>query len=163
MTDSQFDFDSEAGFFKLRDIFGWSETEARSKAWRGVLRHNEQEFSLALRQLKSLDFRHGPSGVSLLGLVLFVENGSDDLDTPLLRAFLSKGGSLDMPLDESGDLALIRCAKSGRVDAALLLLDKGASSHAKGADGQSLIDLAKAGHSTAQSIQKLAVASGNPT
>lgn len=163
MTDAQFDFDSEAGFFKLRDIFGWSETEARSKAWRSALRRNEQDFALALRQVKSLDFRHTPSGFSLLGLILFVENGSDDLDTPLLRTFLSKGGSLDMPLDESGELALIRCAKSGRVDAALLLLDKGASFYAKGADGQSLIDMAKTGHSTAQSIQKLAAASGNPT
>lgn len=150
-----FEFDETQGFFKLKEAFGWSETASRAKAWRACLDQKPNDLYAACKELKSLDFR-GPTGLSLLGLVLVLEPGGDDLDAPLLRGILRAGASPDYPIDEAGHLALSRCCVSGRVDAALLLLDKGASLSAREPGEPSVFELAQVGHSVAKQLIALA-------
>lgn len=148
--------DEGFGFFKLREIFGWGDCEARAQAWRSASAKNALEFDKACLVCKSLDFRHGPSGLTLLGLVLTLESGRDDLDTPFLRIALARGADPNVPIDSQGRLALHRCALEGRVDAALLLIDRGADRWARPSGALSLDDLSKSGDRLARQIMRLA-------
>lgn len=150
-----YDIDADAGFFKMRGIFGWIDCEARANAWRAAGAQMAEAFDKACLDCNGLDFRHAPSGLTLLGLVLTLEVGNDDLDTPLLRIVLARGANPNLPIDAQGRLALHRCALEGRVDAALLLIDRGADPKARPSGAVSLDDMAKGGNLLARRIMQL--------
>jgi hypothetical protein len=147
--------DESTGFFKLRELFGWSDCLARAEAWRCALSGDADRFDAACAACKELDFRHAPSGLSLLALVMSLEAGGDDLNTPLLRVILARGANPNWPLDTQGRLALHLCAFEERVDAALLLVDRGADPYVRPSGSVSLDDLAKGGHRVARRIMQL--------
>ena len=152
---SNLEIDGNLGFFKQRELFGWTDPNKRAQAWTACLKSDAKAFALACEKLKTLDFNHGPSGLSLLGLVLEIENGSDELDSPMLRLALSRGASPSFPINAQGEMALSRCASEGRIDAALLLIDKGAGLEEKNQGGISLGDLLRRGDKNAKRIVEL--------
>lgn len=147
--------EADMGFFKAREMFGWSEPDLRAEAWRACLQGEPKAFEAAAGKLKSLDFRHGPSGLSLLGLILRIENGSDDLDAPLIQLAIRLGAKPDFPIDSKGALALYRCAMEGRIDAALLLIGKGADMNAREPGGHSVAEMARGGHRVCRRIVEI--------